>query len=131
MTQGNEEKGTEVRAPATRKLLAVGGRRHGEEIELPDGQLTWVDLISAETYYVREFKYVRRNPLNPMSMSLRTGYKAHALMHESIAADGQAAQQWWMGLALERLFVAVGWEVPISEIIPQQPPESPNGRNHG
>jgi hypothetical protein len=124
--------GAGEKTPATRTLLAVGGRRHGEEIELRPGDTTWVDLMCAETYFVREFKYVRRDPVNPRSMSLRTGYKAQALMHESIAQDGQLAQQWWMGLALERMFRTVGWEVPISEIIGNQPPQSPNGRTgHG
>jgi hypothetical protein len=112
-------------------MLAVGGRRHGEEIELPEGQTTWVDLMSAETYYAREFKYVRRDPANPRSVSLRTGWKASALMHEDIAPDGALAQQWWMALALERLFLTVGREVPVAEIIGNMPPESPNGRAHG
>lgn len=117
--------------PERRTLVAVGGRRHGESIEIPAGATTWVDLLSAETYHVRDFKYVRRDPANPRSMSLRTGWRAFALMHEDIVADGQVAQQWWQALALERLFAAVGVEVPVSEIIPNQPPQSPNGRAHG
>lgn len=129
MTQGQEQ-GAGASVPATVKLLAVGGRRHGEEIEIAGGQTSWVDLLTAQTYYLNEFKYVRRDPANPMSVSLRTGYKALALVHEGIYTDQQAAQQWWMGLALERLFVAVGREVPLSEIIPKTPPDSPNGRTH-
>jgi hypothetical protein len=114
--------------PATIRVLAVGGRRHGEEITIAAGQTSWVDLLSAETYYLRDFKYVRRDPTNPRSMSLRTGWKAEALMHQDIAADSQLAQQWWMALALERLFLAVGREVPVSEIVGGPPPQSPNGR---
>lgn len=115
--------------PETMTVLCVGGRRHGESVTLPVGSTNWVDLMSAETYYPKEFKYVRRDPVNPMSLSLRTGYKAHALVHESIVQDGQLAQQWWMGLALERMFAAVGREVPIAEIMANRPPESPNGRS--
>jgi hypothetical protein len=127
----DQQGGSGAPAPVTDKLLAVGGKRHGDEIEISRDQRSWVDLMSAETYYVSEFKYVRRDPANPRSMSLRTGYKANALVHESIATDGQLSQQWWMGLALERLFAEVGREVPINEIIPRQPPQSPNGRTHG
>lgn len=128
-----QQEGQQAASPATWTLLAVGGRRHGEEITIGADARHWVDLISAETYYVRDFKYVRRDPTNPHSMSLRTGWKAYALMHEDIAADGPLAQQWWMALALERLFLAVGQEVPVSEIIGNPPPQSPNGRagHHG
>jgi hypothetical protein len=115
---------------ATVTMLAVGGRRHGEEITLAEGQTTWVDLLSAESYYAEEFKYVRRDPANPRSMSLRTGWRATALVHEDIAADQGLRQQWWMALALERLFLEQGREVPVNEIIGNAPPESLNGRAH-
>jgi hypothetical protein len=114
-------------------LLAVGGRRHGQEITVGADDKSWVDLLTAQTYYRNRFKYVRRDPANPMSVSLRTAWVCDVLVHESIYQDQALAQQWWMALSLERLFAAFGRQVPLSEVMGNVPPESPNGRagQHG
>lgn len=107
-----------------RSVMAVGGRRHGEMIEVQEGVPSWVDLMTAETYYAHRFHFVEQNPVNPRSAALRKGFTAEALVHESIARDVQAANGWWQALALSRLFREIGGEVPVTDIIArtQRPP---------
>ena len=56
-------------APAQVTLLAIGGRRHGEEITVAADAPSWTDLLSAEVYYPARIPYVARNPVNPRAAS--------------------------------------------------------------
>ena len=112
---------TDITAPdgfaAHEELLLVGGKRHGEMVTIVAGAKSFVDLLSAQTYYRNGFDFVRPSPENPRSQLLRRGYHAEAMVHESIHADRQQANAWWQSLALQRLFEAHGVEVPVEEII--------------
>jgi hypothetical protein len=112
-------------APAPRTLLCVGGARHGETVDVDDDAQSWVDLPTAETYLIREFAYVRRDPRNPNSQTLMRGYRAYALVHEGMVANQVLYQAWWNSLALTRLFEAYGWQAPAAELL-QVP--NPNGK---
>ena len=109
-------------------MLCLGGKRHGQQIEVAADAVSWVDLLSAETYYVSEFKFVAHDPVNPRSLELRTGYVCNALVHEDIAPDPTMANQWWQALALVRLFTDYGRQVPWQQIIPKRLAAPPNGK---
>lgn len=97
-------------------MLAVGGPRHGEEITVPGGARSWVDIKSAETYYRNAFVWIAHSPVNPRSALLRKAYRAEALVHESIAGDMALANAWWQALGLRALFDRYGVEVPVAEV---------------
>jgi len=127
MTQDQQE-------AATVELLALGGRLHGQRIAVPAGAQSWVDLLSAETYFRRDgvFPYVQVDPRNPRSVSLRKGWLIDLMIHESINQEPQVAAVWWKSLAMARLYEEFGREVDPREIIQNLPggsgPDSPNGR---
>jgi hypothetical protein len=104
-------------APASKtRLLAVGGSRHNEEVTIAGDQTSWVDLLTAETYYRRAFTFVAQNAANPHSALLRKAYRTEALVHESIAQDRQLAHAWWQSLALLRLSQSHGQEIPLDSL---------------
>jgi hypothetical protein len=110
-------------------LICVGGRRHGELIEVEASAREWVDLLSAERYYPGRFPYVEKDPTAPRSLLRARGRVVMALVHEDIAEDRQSAQQAFHALALSKLYDALGaQDVPVDTIIPKNGPQSPNGR---
>lgn len=102
--------------PDTETLLLIGGRRHGETVELPAGTAAWVDLLTADTYRRRPFPYVQVDPQNPRSVALRRGFWLEALVHPDLYDDPGAARSWFTSLALARLYADVGREVPVADI---------------
>lgn len=42
-------------------MKLVGGPRHADDVELGEGQVSYLDLRTAETYYVRSVQYLARD----------------------------------------------------------------------
>lgn len=42
-------------------MRLVGGPRHADEVELAEGQTSYLDLATADTYYVRKTQYLARD----------------------------------------------------------------------
>lgn len=116
--------------PATERLILVGGKRHGEVVEVPAGAPNWVDLLAAETFYRRPFAFARRDP-SVTRVTYVAAYQADALVHEDIAQNQQLAQAWWQAIALTRLFEAVGREVPIRDVVQGPSPNGHGPQQHG
>lgn len=112
------------------RLMLIGGTRHREVIEVEPTTSTYVDLMTATTYYVRPFSYIKRDPAQPKSLLRATGYRAMALVHESIQDDPQAAFQHWQDAALDLLFAEFGKEVPAVEIAKRAAGQGSNGQGH-
>lgn len=108
----------EAAAPAPVTLFCVGGQRHGERIEVAPTATTWVDIMTATTYYVRPVHSIDRDPANPRSLLRAKGWRTAALVHESIAADAPTYHSHWTALALSRLMDEAGAiEVPVTELV--------------
>lgn len=117
-------------APSQReRLLVIGGRLHGETVEVNPGATSWVDLLSAETYYRAGFPYIAADPQAPQSISRRKGYRMACLVHEDIHGDPNVARAFLQSLALLRVYAEHGTEVPWESIAHPQGARPAGGPN--
>jgi hypothetical protein len=110
--------------PAAEALLIVGGPRHGEQVTVPAGAPTWLDIITATTYYRRPFDWAANDPTSLDEPKPVAAYHAEALVHERIADNAAAYSSWWLGMAMNAWMDRYGEQVPLTRLM------GPRGNGH-
>jgi hypothetical protein len=101
-------------------VLLIGGKRHGDDVTMDDGQLTFVDIVNAETYYRRQLVRVFTHPVTGRPVK---ALRQELLVHEHVP-NQQAVQILLGDLLALRWFEASGTELAIQEM-----PSAPNNEN--
>jgi hypothetical protein len=105
-----------VTGPATVELVLLGGHRHGHTQQVAADATSWVDLITATTYYRRPFAWGGNDPTSLTQPQPWVAYQAEALVHEAIAGNRMAMDSWWLGLAMLNLMRQYGTEIPMGQV---------------
>lgn len=72
------------------KVLIIGGDRHGEFVELPDGAQSWVDLAHGDTYRIAGMRWGVTDPGPDGTPVVTERYKLRLAIHPRIQADPAA-----------------------------------------
>ncbi len=114
--------GMDLTPPVT--LFAIGGPRHRQRIQVAADQSTYLDLVSASTYYRKPMSYVRRNITTTAPDGL---FVVDVLVHESLiaqpadqpahtAAKHQAASGMWTDVVLCAWMEEHGEQKPLTDL---------------
>lgn len=94
-------------------MKMVGGSRHADDVELPEGAKAHLDLRTADTWYVRGVQYLERDPATQEPSRY---YKAQVLVWEKLLGqpqEGQLVMAMVMDLAARSWFAEHGEEAEM------------------
>lgn len=107
-------------------FLAIGGPKHGQRLPVAEGSGSYVDLMSASTYYIKPMSYIRRDPNTTAPNGL---FQVGVLVHESLMpahddgplqkqAKGQAVNSMWIDVMMADWMSTHGEQKPLTDLPP-------------
>lgn len=106
------------------KVLIMGGERHGEWLELLDGQPSFVDLRTADTYPIRAINWATANPDGTPAGFWRVMIAVHpSLTRLPAPVEQEQVQSALIRMTMTYWMQTFGTEQPLSD--PDRAPSSP------